>query len=134
MTLDPIRRAFRLPAVRLALRTAAFASWALITVLSLVPGEDRPHTGIGGQFEHVMAYLLSALVTRLAIRRTASRAQVLGFSAASAFFEICQIWIPGRSSAVGDWLASTFGALVGVMIARAVAHLLEMRKWRALKN
>jgi VanZ family protein len=93
-----------------------------LAVLSLVPGDERPHTGLAGQYEHVMAYALAGFVTRLAGHRIPSRWQLVAFSLAAGAFEICQIWIPGRSPAVIDWLASSIGALIGIAIGRQIAH------------
>ncbi len=110
------------------LRFAAVSSWTGIAVLSLVPGRDRPHTGASGNVEHVMAYVLAAAVTRLAFPHVQSRWQIIAFSAASAVFEICQIWIPGRSAGIDNWLASSSGAVVGVVLVRAVLHE-RLRRW-----
>ena len=57
-------------------RIAAACSWLTLAVLSLVSGSERPHTGMSGNIEHMMAYFLAFLVTRLAWRRTASRWQL----------------------------------------------------------
>jgi hypothetical protein len=48
-------------------RVATWLCVALLIVLSLVPGPDRPHTGIAGQSEHFIAYAgtgMIAMVTR----------------------------------------------------------------------
>lgn len=41
---------------RLLWLVAGYAGWALIASLSLVPAESRPHTPVGGAYEHVLAY------------------------------------------------------------------------------
>ena len=108
-----------------AVRLAAICSWIMLTVLSLLPGSDRPHTGLSGNAEHMMAYLLAALVTRLAFRQAESRWQLIAFSAAAAFFEVCQIWIPGRHAGIDNWAASSAAALIGIVTARIVCHHIE---------
>jgi VanZ like family len=105
-----------------ALRIAAGCSWITLAMLSLVPGRDRPHLGISANFEHLLAYALAGFVTRLVLRRTASRWQFLAFSGAAAFFEVCQIWIPGRAAGFDNWAASSVGALIGIVLARRRAH------------
>lgn len=105
-----------------ALRIAASCSWIALAVLSLVPGRDRPHIGIPSNFEHILAYALAGFVTRLVLRRTGSRWQFLAFSGAAAFFEVCQIWITGRSAGFDNWAASSAGALLGIVLARRRAH------------
>lgn len=94
----------------------------VIAVLSLLPGEERPHTGFSGNIEHVMAYAGTVGVTAYAFLTPGIAVLTLGFSAASAVFEICQMFIPGRTSGLDNWFASTLGALVGATAAR---HLLR---------
>lgn len=110
------------PGVHALLVAAAAVSWGLLTVLSLLPGSDRPHTGFSGNLEHAVAYALSAGATRLCLFGVPSRMQLLGFALASALFEIAQIWIPGRSAGFDNWAASTAGALAGILVARSYAH------------
>ncbi|MFG1343314.1 VanZ family protein [Xanthobacter autotrophicus DSM 431] len=98
--------------------TLAVMLWLVITVLSLLPGNERPHTGYSGNAEHFAAYAGAASVTALAFRSWAPVWLVLPFSLASALFEVAQLFIPGRSSGVDNWFFSTFGALVGVLLAR----------------
>jgi VanZ family protein len=121
---------WQLERIRQALKLAAVCSWIALAVLSLLPGSERPHTGMHGDYEHVVAYILAGLVTRLALPRIASHWPVLAFSIASGFFEICQIWIPGRTPEISTWLASSIGTLLGVLIGRSAAHVMEPRTIR----
>jgi VanZ family protein len=93
-------------------------SWLALTVLSLVPGHLRPHTGMPGNAEHLVAYALAGAASRIGWQRIPSRNLLLAFSIASAFFEICQIWIPGRTAGIDNWIASTFGALIGISVGQ----------------
>ncbi|MEP9355258.1 VanZ family protein [Xanthobacter sp. KR7-65] len=95
--------------------------WLVIIVLSLLPGEERPHTGFSGNVEHFVAYAGTAGITALGFAGPAVSAIVLGFSAASGLFEIAQLFIPGRTSGLDNWFASTLGALAGALAARRVA-------------
>lgn len=110
------------PRVHAALVAVSAASWLALTVLSLLPGSHRPHTGWSGNLEHAVAYALSAGFTRLCLFGVLSRMQLLGFALSSGLFEICQIWILGRSPGLDNWAASTAGALAGLMAARWYAH------------
>lgn len=118
------------PRLHAALVAVSAASWAVLTVLSLLPGSERPHTGWSGNLEHGVAYALSAGATRLCLFGVLSRMQLLGFSLASALFEICQIWISGRSPGLDNWAASTAGALVGIVAGRWYAHWTLYRRPR----
>lgn len=112
------------------LKALAAACCLVITVLSLLPGNERPHTGFSGNIEHVVAYAGTACFVALALLRRPIAVLVIAFSAASAFFEICQIWIPGRSAGFDNWFASTLGALIGVAAARYIV-LPRLSAWLA---
>lgn len=98
----------------------AVSLWLVIIVLSLLPGDERPHTGASGNVEHLMAYVGTGCITALAFRAVPALWLVLPFCLASALFEIAQIFIPGRSSGLDNWFFSTVGALVGILAARHV--------------
>lgn len=119
------------PRVHAVLVGAAAVSWVVLTVLSLLPGSSRPHTGYSGNLEHLVAYALSAGATRLCPFGVPSRMQLLGYSLASALFEVAQIWIPGRLAGVDNWIASTAGALAGILAARLYAHRSIITRRRA---
>jgi VanZ family protein len=115
--------------VQQALRLATVCLWVTLGMLSLVPGRDRPHTGMSGNFEHMLAYFLAAFATRLVLRQIESRWQLLTFSTCAAVFEICQIWIPGRSAGMDNWAASSVGALLGIAAARTLTQAVKRRGW-----
>lgn len=100
----------------------AVSLWIVIIVLSLLPGDERPHTGASGNVEHLMAYVGTGCITALAFRNVSLPWLVLPFCAASGLFEIIQIFIPGRSAGFDNWFASTLGALAGALIARRLVR------------
>jgi hypothetical protein len=98
---------------------------AAIIVLSLLPGDERPHTGLAGQIEHTLAYFGTALFLGLAFRTTRDR--VAAFSllvVLAAVLEVIQRLIPGRHSQTIDWIASSFGAGIGIIAVIALERLL----------
>lgn len=100
--------------MKLIARLLGWSAVIIIAVLSLVPGDIRPHTGAPGPFEHVAAYLGTAVL--LTVGYGGNRlpgAIVLSLSFYSAVFEIVQTQIPGRNAAVSDFVASTLGAALG---------------------
>lgn len=106
------------------LRLAGWVGFGLIVVISLVPGSQRPHTGMPGQMEHFIAYLMTALAYGYGCLQLRKRLTWLVFlSAASAFFEAIQLFIPGRTGQAIDWAASSFGACVGTLLGWLVWSL-----------
>src|SRR5262249_21202073 len=97
-----------------------FIGWfgvAAIGVLSLMPGDARPGLGsyVPGQLNHFLAYFVTASMLASGDR---SRAHVitipLGLIAYAGLLEIAQLWIPGRTSQLSDFIASGLGALIGL--------------------
>lgn len=91
---------------------------AIIAILSVLPGDDRPHVFGSGNVEHLLAYAGAAFfASSLPVLR--GWRIVLLLSVAALLFEGVQVFIPGRGPGVDNWLASTVGAMVGLASARA---------------
>ena len=91
---------------------------AVIAILSVLPGPERPHVLGSGNAEHLIAYAGAAFfASSLPILR--GWRIVLVLSAASLIFEGMQMFIPGRGPGLDNWAASTVGALAGLLLARA---------------
>jgi VanZ family protein len=97
---------------------AGCVGFAAIVVLSLVPRDYRPHTGVSGLAEHFAVYLLVAYAFG---RWSPSWRQVFKIAAAmavaSALLEVFQTWVPGRNPEVLGSLFSSAGAFAGAWIA-----------------
>jgi hypothetical protein len=106
--------------VSLLMRAARIAGWAgiaAITVLSLVPGSERPHTNLPGMAEHFTAYACTGFALSLGYRGLRERLIFwAALGTASGVFEILQIWIPGRVCEIGDVAISTFGVTTGILL------------------
>jgi VanZ family protein len=89
-----------------------------VLVLSLVPGSERPHTGLGsGPFEHFLAYGLVGATIAIGYRATRARIiAFLTFAIGSGVFELLQTLVPGRSPRLIDALASLGGLSTGFAI------------------
>ena len=109
------------------LKGIAAMLWLVIVILSLLPGSERPHTGYSGNIEHFVAYLGTGMVTAFAFPAASLLHLALPFCLASGLFEIAQIFIPGRSAGVDNWMASSLGALIGIVAVRTVARPLLTR-------
>jgi hypothetical protein len=82
---DRPTRKVRMP-VPLLMRAARIVGWAGIaamTVLSLVPGSERPHTNLPGMAEHFVAYACTGFALSLAYRGLREPPDFLGSSRGS---------------------------------------------------
>lgn len=96
----------------------------VIIALSLVPGSDRPQTGLPALVEHFIAYCATASALALGFRSRASRvAIVLGFTLLAGLMEVMQLWVPGRSSAMIDAVVSSAGGLLGIVLGGILLDL-----------
>ncbi len=116
------RSAFRVQRVA---RLVAFACVAAIAVLSLVPGAERPNTGLPGRAEHFIAYAGTGFFVALGYVGWRYRLIAwIGLAAASGLFEILQNFVPGRSPSLFDALASTGGLTCGMAFGAVLAAAL----------
>lgn len=97
---------------------AGIISLAVISVLSVLPGADRPHVFGSGNVEHLLAYAGAAFFASSLPALRGWRVVAM-LSAASLLFEGIQILIPGRGPGLDNWIASTLGAAIGLALARA---------------
>src|SRR5690348_10135564 len=100
---------------QLAGRVATWFCVILVIVLSLVPGQDRPRTGLAGHGEHFIAYAGTGMIAMLSYHRRLWT--IVGLSLLSSVLEILQNFIPGRSPAVLDVIFSSVGGTTGVGMA-----------------
>ena len=114
-----------IPPLQCAARIAGFAGIAAITVLSLLPGAERPHTILPGQAEHFIAYACTGFALSLGYPGVKERLifwATLG--TASGVFEILQSWIPGRGCEIEDAAVSTLGLSTGLVLGAMAASRL----------
>lgn len=110
------------------IRIAAWGCVLLLAVLSLLPADEMARTGVDGHIEHAVAYAGTALFMALSYGAAGPAA---GLVAYAGVLEFLQRYSPGRTSAFGDFAASSTGVLIGVAAAFAVAALLGLRPRRA---
>ncbi|MBM3621133.1 MAG: VanZ family protein [Alphaproteobacteria bacterium] len=94
----------------------------LLAVLSWLPGEDLPRSGLSGKVEHVVAYAGTMLVGGLAwpSRRHAVRLTG-GLTAYAALMELGQLVAPGRHASILDFIAGAVGVVTAALLLRLVA-------------
>jgi VanZ family protein len=94
---------------------------ATIILLSIVPAQDRPKTGVPGHYEHLFAYFVTAFVLAIGYSDRAARVRLAVFMVVlSGALELLQLWIPGRHSELIGFLGSSSGAALGMIVASFV--------------
>ncbi len=98
-------------------RLALWSCLVAIIVLSMVPGEARPHTGAPGEFEHLMAYTGTGLFIAARYRSLRPRLILWTVTATLSFvLEFVQMCVPAREPDIFDALASSSGLTLGVVL------------------
>ena len=109
----------------LILRIVAWLLTAAVTFATLGPARLRPHSDLGQDGEHALAFVLVGLAFGLAYTRyrllTAGIAVVL-----IGVLEMLQLWMPGRHARWQDFVVDALAACVGIAVA-AVLHWLVRR-------
>lgn len=107
---------------------AGYVGYAMIVVLSLLPAQTRPHTGVGGEYEHWVAYALVG--GAFAAGYTAMRQRLfagLALTGSAAILELLQNLIPGRTPEFTGFLTSSLGAWFGIFLVALTASFLRGR-------
>jgi VanZ family protein len=99
-----------------AFRIIAWLLTAAVTFATLGPPQYRPHSPLGQDGEHALAFVLVGLAFGLAYPRrrllTACIAVVL-----IGVLELLQLWMPGRHARWQDFVVDAVAACVGIAAA-----------------
>ena len=98
------------------LRLFAWLLAAAVTFATLGPALMRPHSDLGQDGEHALAFVLVGIAFGLAYPR--HRLPTMGISVvAIGVLEILQLWAPGRHARLEDFVVDALAACVGFAIA-----------------
>jgi VanZ family protein len=116
--------------LRLLFRAVGWACVVAIVVVSLVPGDARPDTGLPGQIDHIIAYCGTAGLLGLGYPAAKLRfGMIVMLVSLAATLEVAQRWIPGRHPQFIDFAASVAGTCLG-MLAAMVVHRIALADLR----
>ena len=104
------------------LKTLKAIGWlcvGLLVWLSWIPAGLEIRTGMAGQIEHAIAYCGTGAILAFAYQEPRRWRIAAGLVALAGILEVGQLWVPGRTSQVIDFAASSAGAVLGVVIGRA---------------
>ena len=113
---------------KLVTLTRIGAGLAVLTVivLSVVPGNLRPHLLGNDYCEHFAAYFIIGSLLAFGYLRSMqllSSGVLLAICAAS--LEFVQLWIPGRTASTGGFATSAIGAWIGLLVIVVVRRAHE---------
>ncbi len=104
------------------LRIFAWLLTAAVTFATLGPPSLRPHSNLGQDGEHALAFVLIGLAFGVAYagHRLAITAIAIALTAA---MEILQFWAPGRHARLEDFIVDALAACAGIALAAGLDWL-----------
>lgn len=100
------------------MRTIAWLLAAAVTFATLGPPGLRPHSDLGQDGEHALAFILVGLAFGLAYGRR--RLLIAGAAVVLiGVLELMQFWAPGRHARLEDFLVDAATACLGFALAAA---------------
>ena len=110
---------------------AGYFGCALIAVLSLIPAPSVPRTGLGGSYDHWLAYVAVGFCFGTGFRSL--RLQLmsgLAMTLGAMVLELLQNFIPGRTPDFSGFMGSSLGAWSG--LAMAILAYAVLKAFRTL--
>ena len=115
------------------LRLLAWGLAAAIAFATLGPASQRPHSNLGQNGEHALAFVLLGLAFGLAYARTPSRTTLL-LIAYTGLIELLQFVAPGRHARMQDFVVDALAACAGLVAARNELILPAILFWTELDS
>ena len=113
--------------MKILLRLGAAVLIAAVVFATLGPPRYRPHSPLGQDGEHALAFVLVGLAVGLAFPRR--KLLVAAVSVALiGLLEIMQLWAPGRHARLEDFVVDAVTASVGLVGAAVLGWLAA--RWR----
>jgi len=114
--------------MNLILRIFAWLLAAAVTFATLGPPRYRPHSNLGQDGEHALAFVLVGLAFGLAYPR--HRRTVVLTVGLIGVLELLQFLVPGRHARLEDFIVDALAACVGFVIA-GLLDWLSRSYWRS---
>jgi VanZ family protein len=105
--------------MKIILKIVAWCLAAAVTFATLGPARYRPHSNLGQDGEHALAFVLVGLAFGAAYsgnRWLTAAITLIG----TGLIEILQLWAPGRHARLEDFIVDALAACAGLVIAAAV--------------
>ena len=113
------------------LRIIAWLLAAAVTFATLGPPNYRPHSNLGQDGEHALAFILIGVAFGLAYAEQRLRTAVIAVIMIGAI-EVLQFWAPGRHARLEDFVVDALTACLGLAIAATLDW--AMQRLRSTSN
>ncbi len=104
------------------LRLTAWLLAVAVVFATLGPPQYRPHSNVGQDGEHALAFILIGVAFGLAYPRQRMLAAVVSVVMIGVL-ELLQLWAPGRHARFEDFVVDALAACVGFAIVAGFAFL-----------
>ena len=110
--------------------------WIILFTATTLPGNQLPNLGISDKIEHFSAFFILSTLLNLALLfqrksklffRYAALLTIIICLLYGAVDEIHQLFIPGRSADIRDWLADSTGVFLGVFLLNLIKNLFDYK-------
>ena len=118
-----------MPGLRILVRIAAWALATTIVVLSVVPADDRPESGLPHGLEHFAIYWATGIAFACGYNLTPTLLAI-ALVIFSGGVEIAQLFVPGRHARVSDFIIDASSCIIGVLM---VWIIVRVRASRAIR-
>ena len=106
------------------LRLFAWLLAAAVTFATLGPASLRPHSNLGQDGEHTLAFVLVGLAFGLAYPRQRTITAVIAVGMIG-LIEVLQFWAPGRHARLEDFVVDALAAFAGFAMAAVLGRLMR---------
>jgi VanZ family protein len=110
------------------LRVLAWSLAAAVTFATLGPPSYRPHSNLGQDGEHALAFILIGVAFGLAYARHRLLTSVIAV-ALIGLLEILQLWAPGRHARFEDFAVDALTACAGLAFAAGLDWATQRLRW-----
>jgi VanZ family protein len=111
------------------IRTLAWCLAAAVAFATLGPPYYRPHTDLGQNAEHAIAFILIGLAFGLAYTRTRLLTTLVAV-VMTGVIELLQFWAPGRHARLMDFVVDALAACAGLAVAAALDWTIKRSRLR----
>src|SRR5476651_1159202 len=106
------------------LKLLAWLLAAAVTFATLGPPRFRPHSNLGQDGEHALAFVLVGLAFGLAYPKHRLLTSVISVVATGAI-ELLQLWVPGRHARLEDFVVDALSACAGLAVVAGADRIMR---------